>query len=402
MKTTTTAMALLATLGVMSFGAQAGTTDDISKAVKDSKVNIDLRYRYETNDQDNVKKDATASTLKTRLTVKTGKVNNFSAVIEADHVATLGSDDYNDATGTGNGAYSVVADPTGFDLNQAYIRYSGFDKTTLTAGRQRIAHNGHRFLGTVGWRQNEQTFDAYRAQYQATDALNVDYSYIYNANRIFGSDSAKGDLKGDFHTINVKYAPSKQHKFAFYTYLLDFDGAATDTDTYGVDYKYSSNIGKTSKLGVNLSYAMQSNGDSATPSYNANYYLAELNATTKGIFGAVGYEVLGSDNGIGFSTPFATLHKFNGWADMFLATPINGLEDFYVKVGTKVSGVKLTAIFHEFKANEGSANYGSEIDLVAAYKVNTQVSVLAKYAIYDADDHGVDTDKLWLMATLKF
>ncbi len=402
MKKATTAMTLLATLGVMTFGAQAGTTNNISTAVKDSKVNLDLRYRYETNDQDNAKKDAKASTLKTRLTVKTGKVSHFSALIEVDHVSALGSDKYNDATGTGKSAYSVIADPEGLDLNQAYLRYTGFDKTILTAGRQRIAHNGHRFLGTVGWRQNEQTFDAYRAEYQATDSLNIDYSYIYNANRIFGSDSVKGDIKGDFHALNVKYALSKQHKFAFYTYLLDFDDTATDTDTYGIDYKYSSKLGKDAKLGINLSYAMQSNGDNTTPSYDANYYLAELNGSTQGVFGAVGYEVLGSDNGVGFSTPFATLHKFNGWADMFLATPINGLEDFYIKLGTKLSGVKLTAIFHEFKANEGSANYGSEIDLVAAYKVNKRVNVLAKYSSYDAEDHGVDTDKLWLMATLKF
>lgn len=402
MKKATTAITLLATLGVMAFGAHADTTDDIAKAVKDSKVNLDLRYRYETNDQDNALKDAKASTLKTRLTVKTGKVNNFNALFEVDHVAELGSDSYNDATGTGNGLYSVVADPRGLDLNQAYISYTGFDKTTLSAGRQRIAHNGHRFLGTVGWRQNEQTFDAYRAQYQATNAVNIDYSYIYNANRIFGSDSAKGDFKGKFHALNVKYAPSKAHQFAFFSYLLDFDGAATDTDTYGIDYKYTSALGKDSKLGVNVSYAMQSNGDNVASSFDSDYYLVEVNGNVSGVFGSVGYEVLGSDNGIGFSTPFATLHKFNGWADMFLGTPSNGLEDTYVKIGTKVAGVKLTAIYHDFKANEGTADYGTELDLVAAYKINKRVSVLAKYAAYDAQDHGVDTDKLWLMTTLKF
>ena len=131
MKKITTAITLLATLGVVALGAQAGTTDNIAKAVKDSKVNVDLRYRYETNDQDNALKDAKASTLKTRITVKTGKINNFNALFEVDHVAELGGDNYNDATGTGNAMYSVVADSTGLDLNQAYISYTGFDKTTL-------------------------------------------------------------------------------------------------------------------------------------------------------------------------------------------------------------------------------------------------------------------------------
>ena len=49
----TTAITLLATLGVVAFGAQAGATDSISKAVKESSVNLEFRYRYELNDQDN-------------------------------------------------------------------------------------------------------------------------------------------------------------------------------------------------------------------------------------------------------------------------------------------------------------------------------------------------------------
>lgn len=400
----TTAITLLATLGVVAFGAQAGATDSISKAVKESSVNLEFRYRYELNDQDNGLKDGKASTLKTRLTVKTGKVNNFSAVVEVDHVAAFGSENYNNATGTGNDMYSVVADPDGLDLNQAYISYTGFENTTLSAGRQRLAHNGHRFLGTVGWRQNEQTYDAYRVQVQATDSVNVDYSYIYNANRIFGVDSAKGDLHGDFHALNVKFTPAKEHKFAFFAYLLDFDtAAANSSDTYGVDYKFATKVNNNTSVGMNLSYAMQSDGGDNPVSYDASYYLAEVNGKSGNFFGSIGYEVLGSDDGNkAFSTPFATLHKFNGWADMFLGTPNTGLEDLYVKIGTKVAGLKLTAVYHDYSANEGSADYGTELDLVAAYKVNKQVGLLVKYATYNADAYKVDTDKLWLMATMKF
>ena len=239
-------------------------------------------------------------------------------------------------------------------------------------------------------------------QYQATDAVEIDYSFIYNANRIFGADSKKGDLNGDFHALNVKYSPSKAHQFAFFSYLLDFDNTVTDTDTYGVDYKFASTLSKDSKLAVNLSYAMQSNGNDAATSFDSNYYLIEVNGSTSGVSATIGYEVLGSDKGIGFSTPFATLHKFNGWADMFLNTPSHGLEDVYVTLGTKVSGIKITATYHDFTANKGNADYGSEIDLVAAYKVNKRIGLLAKYASYNAQDFGVDTDKLWLMTTFKF
>ena len=43
-----------------------------------------------------------------------------------------------------------------------------------------------------------------------------------------------------------------------------------------------------------------------------------------------GYEVLGADNGVGFATPLATGHKFQGWADKFLTTPGDGIEDVYI------------------------------------------------------------------------
>jgi hypothetical protein len=41
----------------------------------------------------------------------------------------------------------------------------------------------------------------------------------------------------------------------------------------------------------------------------------------------------------GFTTPLATLHKFQGWADKFLTTPVNGLADLYVNAGYTRKGV---------------------------------------------------------------
>ncbi|MBL0711163.1 MAG: hypothetical protein JJV99_09165, partial [Colwellia sp.] len=45
---------------------------------------------------------------------------------------------------------------------------------------------------------------------------------------------------------------------------------------------------------------------------------------------------------------------------------------------------------------------GTELDLVAAYKINKSYGVLAKFAAYDADEHKTDTNKLWIQATAKF
>ena len=98
-----------------SFNVSANIGEDVSKAVKDSKVDVSLRYRVETVDQDGVDEDALASTLKSRLTVTTGKVANFSGKVEVDDVSAVGNDSYN-STVNGETNYPVVADPEGSEV----------------------------------------------------------------------------------------------------------------------------------------------------------------------------------------------------------------------------------------------------------------------------------------------
>src|SRR3546814_3293516 len=76
-------------------------------------------------------------------------------------------------------------------------------------------------------------------------------------------------------------------------------------------------------------------------------------------------DVCSSDLGNGvvaFQTPLATLHAFNGWADRFLSTPGNGLEDIYVGVGGKHGQWNWQALWHDFSADRGGADYGTELD----------------------------------------
>ena len=374
------------------------TVDKVAKAISDSTVNVNLRYRVESVDQDGIDNNATASTLRSRLTWASAPINKLSVNVEVDNVTALFVDDYN-STNNGKAQYPVVADPEGTDLNQANIKYAG-EKLTFIGGRQRITHNNQRFVGGVAWRQNEQTYDAARFVYKASNALTFDYSYVFNVNRIFGpTDGAQvADWHGNFHLVNATFKQSKAHQFNAFAYLLDNEVAlGNSTNTYGVDYK-----GTFGPVTANLSYATQSDAYDSTKDFTADYYKAELSGKVGKISLKAGYEVLGSDNGVGFSTPLATLHKFQGFADKFLGTPANGIEDIYVGASTKVGGVKLAATYHDFSAEAGSKSYGSEIDLVAAYAFNKHTSGLLKFAAYDADELGTDTTKLWAMATFAF
>ena len=115
--------------------------------------------------------------------------------------------------------------------------------------------------------------------------------------------------------------------------------------------------------------------------------------------------MLGSDNSvIAFSTPLATGHKFNGFADSFLATPAQGLRDYYITAGTNIPGLdaKFLATYHYFTGDDADSDLGTEIDFVLAKKLSDNVSVLAKYAYFDGDNARADIQRFWLQLELKF
>lgn len=387
--------------------AEDGWGDKLSSMVTDGKVSVDFRYRLEGVDEDGFAEDAQASTLRSRLTLESATLNGFSALLEMDDVRTIGPDDYN-STVNGKTQYPIVADPVGTDLNQAWIKY-GIDAFDGTLGRQRILHGNQRFIGGVAWRQNEQTFDGIRALVKVWDKLNLDLSYVTQVNRIFGpNDGANpATLEGDNILFRADYQVAEGQNLDGYIYLLDIDpqdGYAAgktvnnSSDSLGLEYS-----GKFDQLSIDAALARQTDAGDSTLNYNANYYKAELGLSLQAIKLNFGYEVLGADNGVGFATPLATLHKFQGWADKFLSTPADGVEDAYLGINGKAGPVKLGAVYHDFQAESSSADFGTEIDLVATWSVNKQFTLQAKYANFDSNDRSrfTDTAKGWLTLRLK-
>ncbi|WP_412971416.1 alginate export family protein [Glaciecola sp. MF2-115] len=395
------AMFIAATLGASAMiSGQAFAEESTLKALQDAVTNgstdLSMRYRFERVDQDNIDKTANASTLLTRLSFTSADVKGFYTVLEVDNISSIGNENYN-STVNGHTQYPVVADPTLTEVNQAYVGYKNED-FELSFGRQRINHNDQRFVGGVAWRQNEQTFDAYRLQYGSKDSVKIDYSYVYNVNRIFGPDSANSDLAGNLHLLNVTYPVNKGHKLAAFVYELDFDTAAgISTRTMGISYD-----GSVSKVKVHAAFANQSDTGNNPTDFSAQYLALELGTQLKAVNLGIGYESLGSDSGVGFSTPLATLHKFQGFTDKFLGTPANGVNDLYVKASGKVGKLALTAIYHQLESDTGSIDYGTELDLIAKYPVADKVGLMVKFANYSADDFSVDTNKIWGMLTFKF
>jgi len=364
-------------------GSPAYAADSLDQALTEGKPNLDMRLRYESVD-DSTNMKASAATLRTRLGYKTADLSGFYAFGEFEDVRIAGGvGDYApEKTG-----YATIADPEVTQLNQALLGFKN-DNTEIKLGRQRLILDNARFIGNVGWRQNEQTFDAFSVVNQSLPDITLTYAFLDQVNGIL----TKFDADVSDHLLNASYTGFKPAKITAYAYLLKDDTSDAKNDTYGLRVK-----GKADSFLYTAEFASQS-----TDNNDASYMFAEAGMKLSGVTAKLGYEVLGSDNGAyGFQTPLATKHAFNGWADEFLATPATGLKDFILLVTGKVSGVKLLAAYHDFSADEGSADYGSEVDLLAAKKFGKRYTLGVKYAAYSADTFKTDTDKLWVWGQVK-
>jgi len=403
MKTTATltvAMAVAAACNV----AQA---NPIGGAFGEAKPLIDLRLRYEWVDQEPIAPTANATTLRARLGFETGKAWNTSLLLEGEFVGAL-EENYNSTT-NGRTAFPVVADPKVTQFNRFQFTNTSIANTTITLGRQRINIDDQRFVGNVGWRQNEQTFDALRVVNKSISNLTLDATYSNRVNRVFGEDSIQGVYKGDVFLANAAYQ-TPIGKLTAFGYLLDFDNipgvAAAIRDssaTYGLRFAGQQPAGKT-KISYLASYAAQKDYANNPLNFSNDYYLVELGISFRQWSAAVGVENLEGDGVKGFTTPLATLHKFQGWADKFLVTPANGIEDKYVTAGFSTKGVgpfdtlALTAAYHAFDSTRLSQDLGDELDAQVAAKWQRFTGTL-KYADYSANSGTPaayrDTKKFW-------
>lgn len=387
------------------FAAHAAAGEGLDTLVTDGKAGLDLRYRYESVEQAGKPSTAGANTLRLRLNLASGSINGFSGFAEFDHVQVIGGEHY-DSTRNGLAGYPVVADPEGTDLNQIYLQYAGPADTTVRLGRQRISLDGERFIGSVGWRQNEQTFDAFSLETKVLPGATATYAYIDEVQRVFGPDSGSPQetFNSDSHILNLKLTKLPVGALTVYGYFLDFDDAPQlSANTYGARYDGSHSLGEKMKFGWALEYAQQRDAGDNQASIDADYSLIELSLKGSAVGAVVGREVLSGEPGSftsttnpAFQTPLATLHIWQGWADKFPTTPSAGIEDTYVGLNGSFAGFNGQAVWHDFKAETASQDYGTELDLSVSRKFAKRYEVLVKYADYSEDGLFTDTRKFWL------
>jgi hypothetical protein len=232
--------------------------------------------------------------------------------------------------------------------------------------------------------------------------LKLTYGYMTGVQRVFGDASPVGEFNMSNHILNAAWS-FDPFKLTVYGYFLEFDNEPVQSllsqQTLGLAF-----AGKNGGFSYALEFAQQSDYAEGASTVDADYSLFELGYKAGPLTLKAGQETLGGDGVYGFSTPLATLHAFNGWADMFLATPPAGLVDFYIDAGTTLAGLNLKAVYHDFSSDAGGIDYGTEIDVLLSRKFSANYSGGLKFSSFSSDSAPVyvDTDKLWLYFEANF
>ncbi|MDI1251044.1 MAG: hypothetical protein PSV13_19435 [Lacunisphaera sp.] len=384
---------------ILILAAAAAEPASLADAVAGGKFSANVRLRYENVEQTGLR-EANALTLRTRLGFTTAPLQGWKAMLEAENIIAADGDSYSQAgLNAGGAGRAVVADPETTEINQAILSFTG-GKTTVAAGRQRLVLDNARFIGDVGWRQNAQTFDAVSVQNKSLDQTTLTYAYLEQINRVFSDRHAQGKWQSNSHLLNASYGGYPVGTLTGYVYLLDFENvaaAAQSCATYGVSFSGTAKLTEALKLAYRAEFAHQTDYGSSVLNYSTTYYALEAGLAGKAGSFMLGHEVLGSDNNVGFKTPLATLHAFNGWADLFLATPAAGLRDTYVKAAVNLpAGLSLLAFEHWYAADSTGTALGTEFNLQLSRKFGKTITGLVKYADFRRESSAnPNAQKFW-------
>ena len=373
-------------------------------------LNGDARLRYDHIDQDGFPDTSTALTLSARASVEWTPSDWLSGLIEVEGVGAI-IDDFSDLPGP-NLDKPLIPDPDHLDINRLQIQADLGRGSFVTLGRQTLRIDDQRFLGMAPFRQNTRSYDAVRISARTQSTHTFQAGYIAKVNRPLGNRTALGEFDSDSWFGNANFQTPLGRVGVFH-YALDLEtgldanrNRTLSSQTSGVRFDgryHRSNL----KFDFEASYAHQSDFADNPLNYSADYYLLDVKTFIGNLEASLRHEVLGSGGAQAFQTPLASLHKFQGEADVFLSTPINGIAD--TSVALKYNGgtfgllkdITPTVRLHQFEADRGGATYGQEIDFVLQAKL-ADFKLKLTLADYRADTFASDRQRVFASISKRF
>ena len=321
--------------------------------------------------------------------------------------------------------------------HEAYGEYKPSSKSTFRIGRQELAYDGHRLIGTLGWAAQARAFDAVKYMYADTVGNKLDVMVSWNQTGFGESAPEPAKLTGTYYatangggTTRIFNLPlPKSQQMLYYKKKLgagtvgvmvlnDIFDAGNDTThysqfTFGLtpDFKFGD-----IKAGGQFYYTGGSAGktlNTTADGYDAtklsgymfNAYVQHTGLSFKPLLGV---DYLSGDDETttdieGWAPSYGTNHKFYGFMDYFYVgnghgggnAKSAGLMDIYLKTTFKTGDKsKLLAHVHYFASTaartgdynedgtteEYTGGLGTEIDLVYVQKLTDGVVFKAGYS----------------------
>jgi len=471
-----TALAL-AGMGQSAFAEEDAVAEyTFLDSIKEGKQMTNFRLRYENVNQEAYRGTTPTSkrlntgeafTLRSLIGWQTAPYKNFSIGAQITDVHEF-NDSFNDRryntpehnNGTASASadkaqYPNIVDPGFTDINQLFVDWTGIKNTKVRLGRQQLNLDNVRFIGDIGFRQNMQVFDGASVLNKSIPDVELFAAHFDNVRQI-----TTKDRRGNIEVLNAKYRISPSESVVGYGYLVDVEnlaqnggnpnavgtaaqggnglGGSADIPASGTNFQPSKTDASSKTFGLRLDgvrpvnpdwkvlytaeYAKQTDYRGGSDLIDA-YYLRLGGGAAYGAWSVrFDHEKLSSNDGkYAFQTPLGTNHLFQGWADHFLTTPRQGIEDSYVTVAGAIDKVKLYAEYHVFKSDEkfqsGAANkfgdkYGTEFDASATYAFNNNLTGKLEYANFrEGDLYGTtlknaarkgDKEIIWVTAMYTF
>lgn len=363
---------------------------------------LESRLRYENYSPTGP--DATALTERLRLGWRSPTFSGVSLLVEGEAIAAL-DDSYADGV-RADPKHAVIPDPEITELNRAQLEWRPNNRFDVIAGRQRIILGNARFVGNVGWRQNEQTFDAAKIVMSPTKKVVLTYAYIDKVRRPLGRESSQGVWRGEGHVAQVETDLGMMGHASAYTVLMDIDNAAAQSSkTFGARLTGAHPVGPGLAATWEVEYARQYDWGNNPQDFGLSYHVLAAGLKGKTVNAALAWERLGGDGVHGFQTPLGTTHGFQGLSDVIGATPGKGVDDIFVRAGATVKVVypiKLTGEAHDFRTVKGSDRLGREFDITVSAPLVKGWSLDVGVARFDASGSTYpDATRVWTSLEFK-
>ena len=436
------ALLAMSSLPAVAEEAAKPAPETLLEAIQQGKPMTSFRLRYENVDQEGYQSTAATApklktgeawTLRSLIGWQTAPFKNFSFGVQLTDVHEF-NDNFNDRRDNvpepGKAAYPNIVDPGYSDINQLYVDWIGIKNTKLRLGRQQLNLDNVRFIGDIGFRQNMQVFDGISVLNKSIPDTEIFAAHFDKVRQI-----TTKLRDGNIDMVNAKYRISPTESLVGYAYLIDVEnlgqngqpvggpiaasyvvsggnglGASRDsvstatTDasskTFGLRLDGARKISEDWKVLYTAEYAKQDDYRGGSSLIDAHYFKLGGGAGYGAWSLRLDHEKLSSNGGkYAFQTPLGTNHLFQGWADVFLATPRQGMQDTFLTLAGSIQKAKLYAEYHVFHSDKdfetlGSTTvnrrfgdkYGTEFDVSVLYPFTDKITGKIEYANFNESD----------------